>query len=310
MSLRNWTASLLLTTALPLFAAEAETPPHPEQPMLWKVEGDALEKPSWLFGTIHVGSGPVVNLHPAAAHALEGSDVVYTEVAMDAASQLGMTKHIIRSDGRTLSDSIGEELVEHLNTELAAIQPGLNAAPFQSLKTWAVAVTVPMLKTQLEGGQPLDLLIWNQADERGKTTAALEKAADQFSIFDDLEEEEQVILLSESLRMNHEARLEDKDPVQALIDAYVAGDAKEIEAEMERQFTDMSEGEHRELGEKLLQRMLGDRNVSMARSIGEILVGQPDKSHFFAVGAGHYVGDDNIGQLLEKQGYRVTRVTE
>lgn len=311
MKLPRWIAPLLLTP-LGLLANEpaAEAPPHPEQPMLWKVEGDALEKPSWLFGTIHVGSGPVVTLHPAAAHALEDSDIVYTEVPMDMATQLGMTRHVIRSDGRTLGDAIGKELGSQLDAELDAIQPGLNAAPFQSLKTWAVAVTIPMLKTQLQGGKPLDLLLWNQAEERGKTTAALEKPADQFSIFDDLEEEEQVILLSESLRMSQEARLNDEDPIRALIDSYLRGDTQALEAEMERQFTEMSEGEHRELGEKLLQRMIGDRNVSMARRITEILAEQPGQTHFFAVGTGHYVGDDNIGQLLEKQGYRVSRVTE
>lgn len=311
--MKSKTLSALLGLALlvpALLSAREAEPEHPLKPLLWKVEGPALAKPSYLFGTIHIGTGPVATLHPAAAGALEAADAVYTEVPMDAASQLGLAKHFIRTDGRKLSDSIGEELGERLDTELAAIQPGLNSAPFEALKTWAVAVTVPMLKLQLAGGKPLDMLIWEQAERAGKTMDALEKPEDQFGIFDDLSEEEQVILLAESLRMQQEARREEKDPIDDLVQAYVSGDAKAVEAEMERQIAEIAAGDHKDLGEKLTKRLLDDRNRNMADLIAETLREQPDQTHFFAVGAGHYVGDDNIGLLLGEKGLSVTRVED
>lgn len=299
-------AGLLLVPAL---AAEPEAPEHPLRPMLWKVEGKGLEKPSWLFGTIHVGNGPVGTLHPAAAEALDACDALYTEVPMDAATQVGMAKHFVRTDGKKLSESVGEEIFKDLSAELKKVSPLLTPEVFQSFKTWAVAVTVPMLKLQLTGGQPLDMIVWNRASEAGKTTGALEKPEDQFGIFDDLTEEEQIILLSEALRLQREGREKGEDPVGKLVEAYVAGDPKRVQAEVEKQFAEMAEGEHAELGKKLLKRLLDDRNVIMAEGIVERFKAEPAKSHFFAVGTGHYVGKGNVGELLTKQGYTVTLVT-
>ena len=48
----------------------------------------------------------------------------------------------------------------------------------------------------------------------------------------------------------------------------------------------------------------------MAEVIAEKLKTEPARSHFFGVGAGHYVGKSSIGSLLEKKGYKVTRITE
>jgi len=297
---------LPLLAALPATLDAAEPP---DKPLLWKIEGEKLAEPSWLFGTIHVGDPRVVTLHPAAAKALADADAVLTEVPMDAATQMGLAKNFIRTDGKRLAESIGVELAKRLDAEIAAIQPGLDSTPFQSLKTWAVAVTVPLLEIQLQGGKPLDMVIWERAEKAGKRTGALEKPADQFGIFDDLDENEQVILLAESLRLQQEARLAERDPVAELITAYLSGDEAKVEAEMESQFNQIAEGEHKKLGDKLLKRLLDDRNRHMAEAIVARFGEHPDRSHFFAVGAGHCVGDDSIGKLLADKGYRVTRIT-
>lgn len=288
----------------------AARPEHPVKPLLWKVEGKELEKPAWLFGTIHLGKGPLGKLHPAAGKALDAADCVYTEVSMDPASQLGLAKHFIRNDGQRLDDAIGEELSKQLDEELKTINPQLNAKPFQAFKTWAVGVTVPMLKMQISGDEALDSILWKRASAAGKTMGALEKPEDQFGIFDALKEEEQIVLLAEGLRMQKEARVGGEDPIERLVEAYISGDAEKVEAEMERNFTEMAKGEHQELGERLLKQLLDDRNFTMTDVILEKLKTEPTKSHFFAVGAGHYVGKNNIGDLLKKKGYQVTRITE
>ncbi|MBK1826911.1 TraB/GumN family protein [Haloferula rosea] len=311
--LSNWLAGGLAACTLGFASGQepaAEAAEHPAKPLLWKVEGKGLEKPSWLFGTIHLGKGPLGKLHPAAAKALDGSDSVYTEVSMDPASQLGLAKHFVRNDGKRLSDSIGEELSGQLEAELKAINPDLDAKPFQAFKTWAVGVMIPMLKIQMSGDAPLDKVVWDRASKAGKTMGALETPMDQFGIFDGLEEEEQIVLLAEGLRMQEESRAGGDDPIDKLVKAYLSGDEKKVEAEMERNFTEMAKGEHKALAERLLKQLLDDRNVSMTDGIVERLKAEPAKAHFFAVGAGHYVGKDSIGNLLTKKGYKVTRITE
>ena len=56
---------------LPHLAFSEDAPAHPVKPLLWKIEGKGLSKPSYLFGTIHLGSGPLAKLHPAAEAAFE-----------------------------------------------------------------------------------------------------------------------------------------------------------------------------------------------------------------------------------------------
>lgn len=299
----------LLTLVLTGIAGAGEKK-HPDQPLLWKVEGKGLKKPSWLFGTIHIGEGPIANLHPAAAKAFDGADGLFTEVPMDMATQLGLAKHFIRKDGKSLSDAIGAELSKQLDSELKAINPALDSTPFQALKTWTVAVTLPVLEFQTKGTKALDMIIWERAIEAGKTTGSIEKPEDQFGIFDDLTEEEQVVFLAEGIRGQKEARESGENPMEALIDAYISGKAEQVQDEMEKHITDMADGEHKELGEKLIKRLLHDRNQVMAEFIADKLAAEPGKSHFFAVGAGHYIGKANVGELLGKKGYKVTRVTD
>ncbi|MFM2242292.1 MAG: hypothetical protein RLZ97_1147 [Verrucomicrobiota bacterium] len=300
----------IASLCLPVFADEADAPKHPLRPMLWKIEGKGLEKPSWLFGTIHLGSGPVATLHPAAEKAFEGADAVYTEVAMDAASQLGNAGGLLRKDGRSLSDSIGPELTNLLTEELASINPALGIGVLDNFKTWAVAITLPMLKHQLGGSEALDAIVWKRAEDAGKSTGALEKIEDQTGIFDKLEENEQVTLLGETLRLQREAREDGEDPIDKLLAAYIAGDDAALIEEIERQYKEMAEGDHAELGKKLMKELIDDRNVGMAKVIATRLAAEPGKVHFFAAGTAHYLGKASVVDLLTAKGYRVTRITE
>lgn len=300
-------AVLAATAALlPVHAEEA--PPHPRAPMLWKVEGGGLTKPSWLFGTIHVGSGPVLVLHPLAEKAFGGSEVVCTEIPLDAESQLALAARVIRKDGRTLADSIGGDLTKRLDEELRAINPQLDSKPFQTLRTWSVNVTLPLLEVQLAGGKALDQLLWERAGEEGRETGALETPDDQFKVFDSFTEAEQVVMLDETLRLMKLAREEDKSPVQDLVDAYVEGSVEKLLDQIRGMVEEMMQGEARELNERLLEALIDKRNEGMARVIDERLRKAGDRSHFFAVGVAHYIGDDSVVGMLKQRGYRVSRV--
>ena len=50
------------------------------------------------------------------------------------------------------------------------------------------------------------------------------------------------------------------------------------------------------------------RNNQMKKKSIEIMKKSPDLSNFFAFGAAHFRGPDNIAELLRKEGYRVLRV--
>ncbi|GAA5122325.1 TraB/GumN family protein [Luteolibacter yonseiensis] len=311
-SLRAVRMSLVMVLTLGGIAGSslAAAPEHPVKPLLWKVEGDGLKQPSYLFGTIHLSVPPVGTLHPAAETAFKAADVVCTEIPLDTATQMEIVPMLMRKDGKTLDESIGDKLAKELNDELKQVNPQLDSTPFQSLKTWGVAVTVPMLPYQLKGEQPLDAKIWERATKEGKATGSLETVASQLKLFEDFTEAEQTSMLGDVLKQLREDREAGTDATASLIAAYVSGDEKRVLDEVNKSMQRSAEGENKELGERFMKRFLTDRDAAIASVIDEKLKGSPDKTHFFAVGAAHLTGKPGIpGQLITK-GYRITRITE
>jgi uncharacterized protein YbaP (TraB family) len=79
---------------------------------------------------------------------------------------------------------------------------------------------------------------------------------------------------------------------------------------MDKSFEEIRNGKYKALGERLCQKLLAERDVKMAATIGHKLAAHPDQIHFFAAGAAHFAGATSIRSQLEKQGYKVTRITE
>ncbi len=299
-------AASFVLPAAPLRAGDE--PQHPAKPMLWKVEGGKLAKPSYLFGTIHLGYGPLAKLHPAAAQAIDGADAVYTELPMDVETQTKAAMEMMRKDGKTLEEAIGKDLSARLDAALKRINPNLDSAIFQPMKTWVAPLMLGMLEGQLKGGKAVDLQVWERAEKAGKETGGLEDMAAQTRIFDDLTEQEQTDFLAESLRLMEAEEDKNADLLEEMVALYAAGEAEKIDALMEREIKKMAEGDLKELGQRLVGKLIDERDANMAKAILKQFGERPDKVHFFAVGTGHYIGKTSIISHLEQAGYKITRV--
>ncbi|MGC6583119.1 MAG: TraB/GumN family protein [Akkermansiaceae bacterium] len=307
-------ALVILVVLAPFFAfAEkapavgAESLKHPVKAALWKVEGKGLEKPSYLFGTIHLSDPRVVKLHPNAEAAFEASSHFYAEIDLDPAAQVKLVPKMMRTDGKPLSESIGPDLTKALDAQLKAISPQMSSASFQSMKTWAIYATLPVLELQMKyAGKPaLDTVLYNRAKSENKTVGALETAESQLKIFDSLKEEEQVKLLASTIEAMKKDKAEGKDSIKELLDAYLTKDVPTIGAIIKK-FMEEDQPEDAELAERLINALLDDRNIKMADTIEKQLTQSPKGVHFFAVGAAHYTGKTAVQDLLIKKGYTIT----
>lgn len=315
---RNPIAALLILIAGLCLAsqsvlAQEEKPAHPEQPLLWKIEREN-GPPSYLFGTIHVSDPGVTNLHPMAEKAFESSDAVHTEVSMEIAAQLASTMAMLRKDGKTLKQSIGEDLSTKLDEEIGRVMPGFTSAPFQPMRTWVIPILLPTLKEQLTGAQPLDMVLWERAKAAGKKTRGIQTVADQSKSLNALTEEEQVRFLALSLETLAKARDEGKEPVTEMIDLYRKGDPAGIEKwfQQDRERTmALIKGTPKEaVYDKVLKGILNDRDVIMADYVKKTLEKEGDRTHFFAVGTAHLALKGGVPDLLRKAGVKVTLETE
>ncbi len=297
-----WGAAVMLAAPVATIAEEAAPP---NRPLLWRVEGDKLEKPSYLFGTMHLSNERIRQLHPAADEAFTAADTVFTEIPLEIGAQMAAAVLMMRQDGKKLSESLGPETTAKLAERLNTIVEGFDVAPLEPLKTWVVAMQVIMMPLQLKGEPALDQIIWERAQAEGKETAALETIRDQIAAFETLNEEEQVLYLESTLEHYDEAM----EMMAKLIAIYESGDEAAIYEMLTASMVVPGEDERlKEISERLLKALLEDRDVKMAAKIDEWLTANPAKSGFFAVGAAHYLGDNSIRKHLEEKGYRITTV--
>jgi uncharacterized protein YbaP (TraB family) len=293
---------------LGLLAPAGAAPGHPVKPLLWKIEGPEIAQASYLFGTMHLGSEALVTLHPAAEKAFAASTKVHTEVPLDAASQVAAAGVMMRDDARNLTAVVGEVLADRLELELKAVNPELDTAPFEPLKTWVVAYTLPFLPEQMAGIKPLDLVLWERAVEAGKKTAGMQEVKDQITGFNELTEDEQTRFLGTTLDYLAKNRREGVDPLKEAVEIYLTGDPEKVDAVGAKWMLDMAGGEDNPLAKKLRKRLLDERDAIMADYIAGVLEKDPQGIHFFAAGAAHYTGKTGVPARLEEKGYKITRI--
>lgn len=294
----------------PVLAQEEKPVKHPIKPFLWKVEGNDLKKPSYLFGTIHLGDPSVSTLHPAAQKAFDQSDAFYAELDMSVKGQLAGAQMILRKDGKTLNESIGEQLSKQLNEELKRIHPQLDSTPFQSMKTWLVSIMPTMLPDQLKGRKALDLQLWEAATAAEKKTSGLEIMEEQIRGFEALTEKEQVLLLKLTLDGLAEDREKNVNQLDELKKIYIQGDSEKIAEFSLKPLREVKVEEHKKLFQKVMGSVLYDRDKIISESISKALKDDGKSSHFFAVGAAHYCFEKSILFYLKEAGYKITRIEE
>lgn len=290
-------AALVLNGAALAFAEPA--------PFLWKIETPGATTPSYLLGTIHLPRPDVARIPDGAAPAFQSADAVYTEIPMDTGTLLEMSTKLFLPDGQNLKDILPADVYQAAIDELAAMEFDVPLAPRDRLKIWAFTVSLATLEDELRypGVVPLDMLLFQRAAMAGKETGGLETAEEQLAIFEDISEADQVALLSDTLTQLATQRESGGNLTDDLVASYQSGNLDRLEADV----TKMMGTGNSELSDRLMVRLLDQRNVLMAERIAAKITASPDKSFFFAVGAAHLYGEKGVITLLEKAGSTLTR---
>jgi uncharacterized protein YbaP (TraB family) len=296
---RRWLVTPLVILAGLFTAGGADIP----KPFLWKIEGT---KPSYVFGTIHLSSPEVTQLSASTKKALDSVDALFTEIPMDMADQLKAAMAVMGTE--SLADVLPKDLYARAEAELKRINPALTLEPFVKMKIWALADTIVMIEEQLKnpGAMPLDAILFANAKGAGKEAGGIETSDEQMAVLDGFSKDEQIAMLRATLDDMERARKENRSPIKEMRDAYLGGDLAKLDKTMNEWMTGLDP----KLFARFMDALLTKRNHVMAVRIAGKLKAAPDKSQFFAVGAGHLVGDEGVLKLLEKQGLKLARVTE
>lgn len=291
--------AILLSLAVCSFALNAQ--------LLWKVSGNGLEKPSFLFGTHHVAPASMIDSIVGFDEAINTCEAVYGEVLKaDLASpetQAKTLKLATAPADSTLSKVLDAKSYARLDSLFKANTMGMvGAANMEAFTPAFVSTQIAMLLTikEFQGFNPaqqLDMTILQKAEDLHKTLKGFETADFQINMLFSDPISEQAHSLTNLLSHIDES----KTATRNLASAYKSQDLEKIGKVF---LEDLGcTGSTPEEIERDLEKLITKRNNAWI----EVLKNEmPKQSLFIAVGAGHLVNEEGLIAQLRNLGYTVT----
>jgi uncharacterized protein YbaP (TraB family) len=263
---------------------------HLERSLLWKISGNGLEKPSFLYGTIHVICPDELHISDLALQAFQNSEQLFLELDMDDPT---LTSEMQRS---MISSTHLRSLMKEKDYKKTSVffkkRVGYSIDMLGMIKPfYLLSFTYsPMIGCS----QPVSVegALTKLALERKMSIGGLETLNEQITIFDKISQKEQANMLFEYVKDFDKMQ----ETFQMMLKAYQAQD---LEALMKISNT---ANQHTNKYESLL---LDNRNEKWLNVIEAQARLQPT---FFAFGAAHLVGEKGVINLLRKAGYTVEAV--
>jgi uncharacterized protein YbaP (TraB family) len=267
----------------------------PDNSLLWRIEaaGQTASRPSYLLGTIHSEDPRVTRLPPAVARAFEQADSFSAELDMNMATLLKASQQMFADEGQGLKARLRPALYRR-SAGLLALH-GIPEPLSARMKIWAAAATLSTPPPQ--GGQFLDMQLYNQAVATGKRVYGLETIEEQVGALESMPARMQQTMLQDALDQHDQLAA----IIEQLIRAYQANDLQRIVTISEQS---MQQGDAR-VAERFNQEVVVKRN---RRMVERMLPRLQEGKAFIAVGALHLPGEEGLVALLRARGYRVVAV--
>ena len=256
-----------------------------ENSLLWKISGNGIEKPSYLYGTMHAVCE--TNIDDEVLKAFDETSQLYLEIDMDDPNlQATMMRKVMMNDGVTISSLITTDEAKKLDTFLKE-NIGFTLQMIDTFKPFMISSMYLPMKT-------VDMELMKIAKEQNEEIYGLETIEDQMNVFDKIPYKLQV---EELLKASNDNLVSDKDEMAKMLAVYKSENiegmltlSKESESKM---FTEYEND------------LIVQRNKNWIPVIENVTQSKPT---FFAVGAAHLAGEDGVIKLLRKQGYIVEAV--
>ncbi len=262
--------------------------------LLWRIEGNGLSKPSYLFGTMHLIQKEFYYFPSSIEKIIKKSDLIVLELSLEEMNnQTEAMKYLVLKEGKMM-DYFDEKQRDSIYTWAKTklfLDKQLFDATFSTFKPFVLVQTAIQIsfmgKTESYEMNINDLAVKHKIKVLG-----LEKMADQMKIFDDMTREQQAIMVMEGIR-DEDKTISEMNIMQGIY---------------KRQQLDSLLIVSKTVGgvfDEIEQEILVKRNQNWIDPIEKFIkVGQT----FIAVGAAHLPGQVGVIELLRKKGYTVSPV--
>ena len=285
--------SLILAVLLLAVAAQAQ--------LLWKVSGNGLGRPSYIFGTHHMAPATMIDQIKGMDQAISACDVVVGEVEKDSLTspevQARMAQDMIAPLDSTLNKLLTTEeysIVEKVfNKYFGAM--GVKLSQMKNLKPSAISTQMQAMQAlkyfpSFDATNLIDVAVQTRANDAGRPSVGLESVQEQIDLLFNGPLMEQAKGLVESCKQDEFFQVQSA----ALVDAYMAQDLDKILTVM----TDATMGG----SDEAMDALIYNRNRAWVVKLIEMM---PERACLVCVGAGHLPGDQGLIQLLRNEGYTV-----
>ncbi len=265
--------------------------------LLWKISGNELTEPSYLYGTMHLLCDKSNSEKAKVQNAVNASEKLYLEIDMYNPKEAMSVMQLMSEETKIkdLEDKEKKDLLlklaeEHLGMKGTLIE---NTTVFSVFSMMAFKATDDCaLPSSVE--ESLDAKF---NSDRSKI-AGLETMAQQMEFI----RESEVANLDNTIIGLQEFD-EMKDMYDDMSEHYMSENINALYAMM----TQTSDLYTQEYLDKMMEILLVKRNKNWTVQIPEIAAKQPT---FFGVGAGHLPGENGVINLLRKDGYTVEAVMD
>ncbi|WP_284652418.1 TraB/GumN family protein [Flavobacterium terrisoli] len=276
---------------LALLAGFANAQTNKNNTLLWKISGNGLSKPSYLFGTIHITCD--ATLSAKVKTALDNTQQLCLELDMDDPNMQGeMMMKMMMKDGVTMKSLASAEDFKIVDDFLKA-EVGFSAEMLNTVKPFMVSAMLypKMLPCEM---QSVETELQKISKAQNEEVIGLETVSEQLDVFDAISYKDQMDELVKTAKSNLKR---DTTEMNAMLDMYKS---ENIEAMVD--FTKKSDNV---MTSKYVDELLNNRNQNWISRIDKIA---KEKSTFFGVGAAHLGGEKGVIALLRKAGFKVEPV--
>ena len=269
--------------------------------LLWKISGNGLQQPSYIFGTYHLSPLSIKDSIASLPQAMQDIRQVYGELVMADMMKpeflAQMQQQTMLPNDTTLKslftpeefEVVSRAVTEYLQVDIALLDRMKPAALFQQLTVLFYMKHTPGYNPQ----EQLDASFQQEATEQGKKVGGLETAQSQVDI-----------LFNKPLRRQAEdlyCFVSDPDKVERqvkeIIAAYTAQDLDKMLQLMEEK-----EGTSCDPTPEEMAQLLYDRNQAWVKQMPAIMQAAPT---LLVVGAAHLLREQGVLALLKAQDYTV-----
>lgn len=271
----------LCALTLSSFISTAQT----EKSLLWEISGNGLEKPSYVFGTIHMICQEDYIMTETIEHTLKNVDAYYAEINFGDPQSTATLQQYMMSE-IPLSERLTADKYNELK-QLLKDQVALDIAQFEHLSDAAIVSMITFKSFPCTDFKMYEMELMQTAITNQKKLGGLETIAEQMEILS------KSLGTDAAIEMLNDLKREGYQSTKEMIALYKAQDVQGLYDYMKKS-SYMTDAVYNE--------MLTKRNRNWVMNIPQII---RNESVFFAVGAAHLSGDNGVLKLLKESGYTI-----